>query len=96
MLDLPHQMLFSVSASRTIYLSFAERPVCVPVLTTSGPSLANMPSELAKAASTNGAVPRLQNSVASVPKPCCESEIFSGVDIKCSGKSANLGHTYAL
>ena len=86
-LVLPHQMLFSVSASRTINLSLAERPVCAPVFTTSGPFLANMPSSFASAASTNGAVPRLQCSAAFVSKPCCESEIFKGVDIGYSGKS---------
>src|SRR3546814_5279596 len=38
LLDLPHQMVLSVSASQTVNLSFAERPVCLPVSTTSGPS----------------------------------------------------------
>ena len=86
-LVLPHQMLFSVSASRTINLSLAERPVCAPVLTTRGPFLAKMPSSFASAASTSGAVPRLQCNSACVSKPCCESEIFKGVDIGYSGKS---------
>ena len=90
-LVLPHQMLFSVSTSRTIYLSFAERPVCKPVLTTNGPSLAIIPSLFASAASTSWAVPKLQCSSAPVPKPCCESAIFSGVDIGCSGESCESG-----
>src|SRR3546814_19991289 len=44
LLVLPHQMVLSVWASRTVNLSCADRPVCLPVSPTSGPSLANMPS----------------------------------------------------
>ena len=78
---LPHQILFSVSASRTINLSFAERPVCAPVLTTSGPFLASVPSPLAKAASTRGAVPRLAKMLAFVEIPCFSSGILRATDI---------------
>ena len=34
----PHHMFFSVVASRTVNLSFGERPVCVPVSALSAPS----------------------------------------------------------
>src|SRR3546814_9757009 len=58
LLVLPHQMVLSVWASRTVNLSCADRPVCLPVSTTSGPSLANMPSPRFPASSTRGAVAR--------------------------------------
>src|SRR5262245_1065322 len=55
----PHQMFASVEGSRTMNLSFGERPVCVPVLTTSGPSAAIIPSFSRAAASYSAAVERL-------------------------------------
>ena len=47
---------FSVSESLTVNLSCALRPVCLPVRTTSGPSLASSPSPRRTACSTSGAV----------------------------------------
>src|SRR3546814_5184048 len=73
LLVLPHQTLFSVSASRTMNLSLAERPVCLPVATTSGPSLASLPSPLTRAASKSGAVPKFQCCTASLENPCFSS-----------------------
>ena len=45
-----------VTASLTVNLSCALRPVCLPVRTTSGPSLASKPSPRRTACSTSGAV----------------------------------------
>src|SRR3546814_7463769 len=73
LLVLPHQTLFSVSASRTMNLSLAERPVCLPVATTSRPSLASLPSPLTRAASKSGAVPKFQCCTASLANPCFSS-----------------------
>src|SRR3546814_1675033 len=54
-------------------LSLAERPVCLPVATTSGPSLASLPSPLTRAASKSGAVPKFQCCTASLENPCFSS-----------------------
>src|SRR3982751_627477 len=54
----PHQMLASLEGSRTMNLSFGERPVCVPVRTTSGPSAAISPSPSRIAASYRAAFER--------------------------------------
>ena len=45
----PHQIRSSDPGSRTMYLSFGERPVCTPVSTTSGPPSASDPSPRASA-----------------------------------------------
>src|SRR3569623_3034771 len=50
-------------------LSLAERPVCLPVRTTRGPSLARRPSPLRTASSTSCAVPRFQMISAGVLIP---------------------------
>jgi hypothetical protein len=52
----PHQTFASLDGSRTMNLSFGERPVCVPVRTTSGPSAAMTPSPSRIAASYSSAV----------------------------------------
>ena len=72
-LTLPHHTVFSVSASRTMNLSLAERPVCLPVLTTIGPSLASSPSPRETACSTKRAVVRFQWMVAEVSMPWVSS-----------------------
>ena len=43
-LTLPHATCFSLEGSRTMNLSLGDRPVCCPVLQTSGPSDAMAPS----------------------------------------------------
>src|SRR5688500_17978784 len=55
----PHQTLASLECSRTMNLSLGERPVWVPVFTTSGPSAAIMPSPSRTDASYRAAVDRL-------------------------------------
>ena len=44
----PHHTVFSVVASRTVNLSFGERPVCVPVSAVSAPSEVIVASPAAK------------------------------------------------
>ncbi len=46
----PHQIRLSEPGSTTTYLSFGERPVNLPVSTTSGPPWASAPAPLLSAA----------------------------------------------
>ena len=62
-----------MSSSLTVNLSFALRPVCLPVRTTSGPSLASRPSPRRTACSTSGAVVRFQKISAPVAMPWASS-----------------------
>ena len=57
------------SPLRTMKRSWALRPVCLPVRTTSGPSFASRPSLRCTACSTSGAVVRFQWSSAPVSMP---------------------------
>src|SRR5918993_840956 len=54
----PHQILSWLDDSSTMNLSSGERPVCLPVRTTSGPSAAIRPSPSRMAASYRAAVER--------------------------------------
>ena len=65
----PQLIVSSVVASRTMNLSFTLRPVCLPVSTSSGPSLVSLPSPRCSACSTSAAVPRLAWIVAPVAMP---------------------------
>src|SRR5690349_1109818 len=55
----PHQILPWLFGSSTMNLSCGERPVCLPVRTTSGPSAATTPSPARMASSYSSAVERL-------------------------------------
>src|SRR6476659_9740090 len=55
----PHQTFSSVAGWATTNLSSGERPVCLPVRTTSGPSAATTPSPARMASSYSSAVERL-------------------------------------
>src|SRR5256885_1704720 len=59
----PHQIFPSLDGSRTMNLSCGERPVCLPVRTTSGPSAATIPSPARMASSYSSAVERLARIV---------------------------------
>src|SRR4051812_33088858 len=59
----PHQIFESLESSRTMNLSCGERPVCLPVRTTSGPSAATIPSPARMACSYSSAVERLARIV---------------------------------
>src|SRR6187402_3347611 len=54
----PHQILPWLFGSSTMNLSCGERPVCLPVRTTSGPSAATTPSPARMASSYSSAVER--------------------------------------
>src|SRR6186997_219566 len=58
-LTAPHQILSRLDGSSTMNLSSGERPVCLPVRTTSGPSAAMRPSPWRMASSYSSAVDRL-------------------------------------
>src|SRR3546814_19828806 len=62
-------MVLSVSASQTVNLSFAERPACLPVSTTSNTSFDSRPSPRFTASSLSGAAVRFQGMAATVAKP---------------------------
>src|SRR5215207_8278610 len=55
----PHQIFDAEPGSLTMNLSWGERPVCLPVRTTSGPSAAIRPSPARTASSYSSAVGRL-------------------------------------
>src|SRR6185295_5652350 len=59
----PHQILSALHGSRTMNLSWGERPVCLPVRTTSGPSAATRPSPARIASSYSSATDRLARTV---------------------------------
>ena len=65
-LELSHQMAFSVSASRTTYLSSAERPVCCPVSTVKAPVAENWPSPRRTAISMRSGSSRLRRILGEV------------------------------
>ena len=54
----PHQTLSRLDGSSTMNLSLGERPVCLPVRTTSGPSAATRPSPARIASSYSSAIDR--------------------------------------
>src|SRR6185295_19087245 len=59
----PHHILSALHGSRTMNLSWGERPVCLPVRTTSGPSAATRPSPARIASSYSSATERLARTV---------------------------------
>src|SRR6478735_5310825 len=59
LLTAPHQILSWLDGSSTMNLSSGDRPVCLPVRTTSGPSAAMRPSPWRMASSYSSAVDRL-------------------------------------
>src|SRR5260221_14360576 len=59
----PHQILSALDGSLTRNLSWGERPVCLPVRTTSGPSAATTPSPPRIASSYSSATDRLARTV---------------------------------
>src|SRR2546428_9911489 len=59
----PHQTFALLDRSRTMNLSCGERPVCLPVRTTSGPSAAIIPSPALTACSYSSAVERFARIV---------------------------------
>ena len=93
---LSHQISFSVWSSRTMNLSLAQRPVCLPVRTTSGPSLASRPSPRRTACSTSGAVVRFQKISAPVAMPWVKPATRHAVaheislSMSCGGGHAGL------
>src|SRR6185369_2490349 len=59
----PHQIFAADPGSLTMNLSCGERPVCLPVRTTSGPSAAIRPSPARTASSYSSAVGRLARTI---------------------------------
>src|SRR3546814_590023 len=72
----PHQTLSAVFPSRTTNLSFAERPVCSPVVQTSGPPAPIRPSPRSNAASYSASTPRFQCTVSGLVSPCFSSSLI--------------------
>jgi len=84
----------SLDGSRTTNLSFGDRPVCCPVLATSGPSAAKMPSPRRIASSYKAAGLRFQwtrpeRRMPSASRPCARSTwidmLFNSPSVAGSG-----------
>src|SRR6476661_881221 len=97
----PHQTFASLEGSRTMNLSFGERPVWVPVLTTSGPSAAIIPSPSRTAASYKAAVDRLATILPALMRvPARGARVLGGsvegwtavmtASVSCSGVPASV------
>ena len=94
LLLLPHHTVDSVSASRTMNLSCAERPVCAPVSTTSGPCGRQRPLAARPAPPRRvGAVTRFQCSVARVSIPCA-ARPPAGIRSLDKASLQMVSHTY--